>query len=119
MLKTMALTGAMLMMTGCLFTVDSDHRSDAASWNEHDVARIVRGQTSESWVRTSFGEPMRTTVFEDGTQVWHYTNTAEEDTEVGLFLLFHIDVEREVRQDLSIEFSQGVVTDYWVKERRS
>ena len=45
--------------------------------------------------------------------------TLTEDTEVGLFLLFHIDVEREVRQDLSIEFSQGVVTDYWVKERRS
>lgn len=114
-----ALLTGMLMLTGCLFTVDSDRRAGAAGWSEHELARIVRGQTADSWVRTHFGEPLRTTAYEDGTQLWHYINSTEEDTEVGVFLLFHIDVEREVIQELAIEISQGVVTDYWVKERRN
>ncbi len=35
------------------------------------------------------------------------------ETVVGLFLLFRIDVEKEVEQQLSIENKDGVVSDYW------
>lgn len=108
----------MLMMTGCLFTVDSDRHSQSAQWSDQEVSRIVRGSTSASWVRSSFGEPTRSTQFEDGSALWHYSNKSKVETEVGLFLLFHIDVEKEVEQKLSIEISDGVVRDYWVEENR-
>lgn len=108
----------MLSMTGCLFTVDSDSHSRSASWSDQEVSRIVRGQTSANWVRSSFGIPIRSTEFEDGTAIWHYSNKSKVETEVGLFLLFHIDVEKEVEQQLSIEIKDGVVSDYWVEENR-
>ena len=108
----------MLSMTGCLFTVDSDIHSRSASWSEQEVSRIVRGQTSENWVRNSFGAPTRSTQFDDGSALWHYSNKSKVETEVGLFLLFHIDVEKEVEQQLSIEIKDGVVRDYWVEESR-
>lgn len=106
----------MLMMTGCLFTVDSDSHSQSTRWSNQEVSRIVRGQTSANWVRSSFGEPTRTTEFEDGSSLWRYSNRSKVETEVGLFLLFHIDVEKEVEQQLSLEIENGVVRDYWIDE---
>lgn len=108
----------MLMMTGCLFTVDSDRHSQGARWSDQELAEMVRGQTSASWVRSSFGEPTRSTQFEDGSSLWHYSNRSKVETEVGLFLLFHIDVERDIEQRLSIEIHEGVVRDYWIEESR-
>tara|TARA_R100001377_G_scaffold22753_1_gene12215 strand:- start:285 stop:644 length:360 start_codon:yes stop_codon:yes gene_type:complete len=108
----------MLLMTGCLFTVDSDTHTQSVRWSDQEVARIVRGQTSANWVRSSFGEPTRSTEFDDGASLWHYSNRSKVETEVGLFLLFHIDVEREVERQLSIEIKDGVVRDYWTQESR-
>lgn len=108
----------MLLLTGCLFTVDSDTQTESARWSPQEVSRIQRGQTSVSWVRSSFGEPNRRTQFEDGSQLWHYSNKSEVETEVGLFLLFHIDVEKTKESQLSIEIKDGVVTDYWIEDSR-
>lgn len=106
-----------ILMTGCLFTVDSDRHVSDAQWSDHEVARIEPGRTSEAWVRTTFGEPERRTEYEDGASVWHYESSNRVDTEVGLFLLFHIDVDSREEKRLSIELRQGVVTDYWVENR--
>lgn len=115
--KVVLLLG-MSAMTGCLFTVDSDRDTGDSQWSDHQVARIEPGQTTESWVRTTFGEPERRTEYEDGSTVWHYENTSRVDTEVGLFLLFHIDVESREEQHLAVEMKNGVVLDYWVENRR-
>jgi hypothetical protein len=37
---------------------------------------------------------------------------------VGVFLLFSFDVEQERVETLSIEFTNGVVTNYWIEEDR-
>ena len=119
MIKRLIMLAGMLLLTGCLFTVDSGTHTQSARWSEHEVSRIQRGQTSVSWVRSSFGEPSRTTQYEDGSQLWHYSNRSEVETEVGLFLLFHIDVEKSQESQLSIEIKDGVVADYWIEEIRS
>ncbi len=118
MWKRLMVISGMLLMTGCLFTVDSDTRTQNASWSEREVSRMQRGQTSASWVRSNFGEPSRKTRFEDGSQLWHYSNKSEVETELGLFLLFHIDVEKTQESQLSIEITDNVVTDYWVEDSR-
>ncbi len=106
-------------MTGCLFTVDSDRHEGNSQWSDQQLARIRPGQTTESWVRTTFGEPERLTEYEDGSEVWHYENTSRVDTEVGMFLLFHIDVESREEKRLAIEIKNGVVSDYGVESQRS
>jgi len=104
-----------LTLTGCLLTVDSDGRLLDASWEEGDVSRLQIGSTDTDWVRSTFGEPRSRLSYADGTEVWKYRNRSEKDTEVGLFLLFSLDVEQERVETLSIEFEQGVVRNYWIE----
>jgi hypothetical protein len=57
--------------------------------------------------------------YADGSEVWHYENNSKVDTEVGLFLLFHVDVESEVEKKLSVAIKDGLVTDYRTESSRS
>ena len=103
-------------LNGCLLTVDSDGRLLDSSWDEGDVNRLEVGSTDTDWVRTTFGDPTSRLSYADGTEIWKYRNRSEKDTEVGLFLVFSVDVEQERIETLSIEFDQGVVSNYWIEE---
>lgn len=105
-----------LVLTGCLLTVDSDGRVLDANWDEGDVNRLRVGSTDTEWVRLTFGEPSSRLSYADGTEIWKYRNRSEKDTEVGLFLVFSVDVEQERIETLSIEFDQDVVSNYWIEE---
>lgn len=106
-----------LSMTACLVTVDSDERSRHTQWNRFDADRIIVGETTEAEIRETFGTPNRQSAYPDGSSIWRYENSSERETTVGMFLLFHIDVESEDAEMLAIELDNGVVTDYWVEER--
>lgn len=118
MIKKALLVLASIALTGCLVTVDSDSRSLQTVWNEADVSRLQIGQSDQAWVSTSFGNPVTKLTYADGTEIWKYRNRSEKDTEVGLFLVFSVDVEEERTETLSIEFADGVVTNYWIEEDR-
>lgn len=120
MLSRIGLLLAMVFLTGCLFTVDSDHSSGASAWSDRQVAAIREGETSQDWVRTRFGDPDRRSMNDrDGTEIWHYESVQKRETEVGLFLIFSIDVDDEVYKRLSIVFKDGVVEDYWTESDRA
>lgn len=114
-LLILTLTG--LMMTGCLFMVDSKERSHGEQWTRAEVDRIENGETSAGWIRASFGDPDRRTTYEDGTELWRYSNRRTTDSEVSLFLLFNIDIERDHSDTLTLEITDGVVADHWVEKR--
>ncbi len=118
MIKKALLLLASIALTGCLVTVDSDSRSLHSVWNEADVSRLQLGKTDRDWVTTSFGNPGTKLNYADGTEIWKYRNRSEKDTEVGLFLVFSVDVEEERTETLSIEFTDGLVTNYWIEEAR-
>ena len=103
-------------LNGCLITVDSDGRVLDSAWDEGDVNRLEVGGTDTQWVRTTFGDPTSRLSYADGTEIWKYRNRSEKDTEVGVFLLFSVDVEQERIETLSIEFDQDVVSNYWIEE---
>ncbi|MCB1670186.1 MAG: hypothetical protein R3F41_16015 [Gammaproteobacteria bacterium] len=118
-MKKMALLMLMGMtLTGCLLTVDSDGRLLDNTWDEGDVNRLSIGNSDTEWVRTTFGEPSSRISYADGSAVWKYRNRSEKDTEVGLFLLFSVDLEQERLETLTIEFEQDVVTNYWIESER-
>ncbi len=118
MIKNTLLLLLALTLTGCLITVDSDSRPLQTVWNEGDVARLQIGQSNQDFVRTSFGDPITKLSYADGTEIWKYRNRSEKDTEVGVFLVFSVDVEEERTETLSIEFADGVVSNYWIEEDR-
>ncbi len=107
-----------LALNGCLLTVDSDGRVLDATWDEGDVNRLQVGRSDSEWVRLTFGEPTSRLRYADGTEIWKYRNRSEKDTEVGIFLLFSLDVEQERIETLSIEFDQDLVSNYWIEEDR-
>ncbi|MFP6826054.1 MAG: hypothetical protein VB977_08105 [Pseudohongiellaceae bacterium] len=63
-------------------------------------------------METTFGHPVTKLSYADGTEIWKYRNRSEKDTEVGLFLVFSVDLEEERTETLSIEFIDGVVSNY-------
>lgn len=118
MIKNALLLALAVTMTGCLVTVDSDSRPLQTAWNEGDVSRLQVGQSDEQWVKNSFGDPVTKLNYADGTEIWKYRNRSEKDTEVGVFLIFSVDVEEERVETLSIEFAGGIVSNYWIEEER-
>lgn len=118
MLKNLVLLTLTLTLTGCLITVDSDSRQLSSVWDESDVSRLQAGTHDQQWVSQTFGDPITKLNYADGTEIWKYRNRSEKDTEVGLFLVFSVDVEEERTETLSIEFTDGVVTNYWIEEDR-
>jgi len=116
MIKKALLLVMSIVLTGCLVTVDSDSRPLQTVWNEADVSRLQLGESSQDWVSTSFGNPISKLTYADGTEIWKYRNRSEKDTEVGLFLVFSVDIDEERTETLSIEFTDGLVTNYWIEE---
>lgn len=118
MIKKALLVAIGIAMTGCLITVNSDSRPLQIVWNESDVTRLQIGISDLDWVETTFGHPVTKLSYADGTEIWKYRNRSEKDTEVGLLFVFSIDIEEERTETLSIEFADGVVTNYWIEESR-
>lgn len=106
-----------LLMTGCLFVVDSKQSSGREQWSSQEADRMVVGQTTGDWLRQTFGPPDRRSTYEDGTELWRYRNHSSTESRVGLFLLFRVNVERDHSETLTIELRDGVVSDYWVERR--
>ena len=116
MIKKTLLLVMSIVLTGCLVTVDS--RPLQTVWNEADVSRLQLGESNLDWVSTSFGNPITKLTYADGMEIWKYRNRSEKDTKVGLFLVFSVDIEEERTETLSIEFIDGLVTNYWIEEDR-
>ena len=118
MIKKALLVAMAIALTGCLVTVDSDSRSLQTVWDEGDVSRLQLGTSDQEWVENSFGYPTTKLNYADGSEIWKYRNRSEKDTEVGVFLIFSVDIEEERTETLSIEFTDGLVTNYWIEEDR-
>lgn len=102
-------------LMGCLFVVDSKQHAGKTQWYDEQRAQLVSGQSSASWVRDTFGPPDRSSARDDGSEVWRYINIRTEEIEIGMFLLFNIDVSSDEEETLVIVVRNGVVTDHWVE----
>lgn len=118
MIKKALLLVMTIALTGCLVTVSSDSRSLQTVWDEGDVSRLQLGMSDQDWVRTTFGDPTTRLTYADGSEIWKYRNRSEKDIEVGVFLIFSVDIEEERTETLAIEFTDGLVTNYWIEEDR-
>ena len=116
MIRIFSIIAVGLLLNGCLVTVETDSDTVQTAWSESDVSRLQLGRSDFDWVRSSFGNPVTKLTYADGTEIWKYRNIAEKDVEVGVFLIFSVDIEEERIETLSIEFSNGVVSNYWIEE---
>lgn len=115
MWKLAAVVALSMTLMGCLFVVDSKQSAGKTQWYEDDLQQIAAGQTSAAWVRETFGTPYRTSARPDGSEVWRYRNSRSKETEIGLFLLFNIDVSNQQEEILALEMQDGIVNRHWVE----
>lgn len=115
MWKLIAASLLSMSLMGCLFVVDSKQNAGRTQWHDDERAQIVSGETSASWVRETLGPPDRSSDRSDGTEVWRYVNMRSKETEIGMFLLFNIDVSSDEEETLVIVVRDGVVADHWVE----
>jgi hypothetical protein len=117
MIRMFALAALCISLMGCLFVVDSKQKSGRTQWYQSDLNQVVNGQTEAGWIRNAFGEPDRISRYDNGSEIWRYRNTTSTRSEIGLFLLFNIDVERDQEEVLALEIVNERVEDYWVERR--
>ncbi|MCH7816738.1 MAG: hypothetical protein IIC60_09245 [Proteobacteria bacterium] len=118
MIKKALFFAMSIALTGCLIHYDSDLRQLQTVWSESDVTRLQIGVSDQDWVTNTFGHPVTKLSYADGSEIWKYRNRSEKDIEVGLFLIFSVDIEEERIETLSIEFTEGLVTNYWIEGDR-
>ena len=118
MIKKALLLVMSIVLTGCLVTVDSDSRPLQTVWSEMDVSGLQFGESDQNWASTSFGNPITKLTYACETEIWKYRNRSEKDTEVDLFLVLSVDIEEERTETLSVKFTDGLVTNYWIEEHR-
>jgi hypothetical protein len=116
MWKLIGTTILSMSLMGCLFVVDSKQSAGRTQWHDDERAQITSGQTSASWVRETLGSPDRSSVRDDGSEVWRYRNSRSKETEVGMFLLFNIDVSTDEEETLVIVIRDELVVDHWVEQ---
>ena len=95
MIKSIIAVAMGLTLTGCLVTVDSNSRPIHTVWDDGDITRLELGSSNREWVQNSFGEPVSKLNYADGSEIWKYRNRSEKDMEVGLFLVFSVDIGSE------------------------
>lgn len=117
MIRMFAVAVICISLMGCLFVVDSKQKAGRTQWYQSDLNQVVSGETDAAWIRDAFGEPERISRYDDGSEIWRYRNTSSSRSEIGLFLLFNIDVERDQEEVLALEINNGRVSDYWVEKR--
>lgn len=105
-----------ILLSGCVLSVDKDSRTSGDRWYDSDLSFIRRGLTTSEQVASAFGDPPRRIESDQGSEIWRYTYSDKEETEVGLIFLFHINVEDETSNELNIEFRDGVVQDFWTRK---
>ena len=118
MIKQVLAVAAALTLNGCLLLVDSDSRALQTAWSEGDVSRLEVGQSDSQFVRDTFGEPTSKLAYADGSEIWKYRNRSKKDTQVGVFLVFAVNVDQERISTLSIEFEDDLISNYWIDETR-
>ena len=115
-----ALTGAALAsvvgLGGCMVVVESDtHYRHGSLRGAASVDAIQPGTTTREWVVANLGQPNSAYVNETGNEVLRYLSVREQQTEVALFLLFHIEVSEEEVKTLFIEIEEDWVKSFWIE----
>lgn len=103
-----------LLTAGCISIEHQNrYRSLASAEGEEVFAHLVPGQTTQVWVRERLGTPDASWLDPSGNQVVRYDNVRERRTEVALFPLIDIDIDREDVDRYYFEFEGDKLVKYW------
>lgn len=113
-----ALAGCCLILPGCLIVSGKSFDESGVRISDSTFQQVEIGQTSEAWVRATLGEPSSCVDVEGspGVRVLRYEYVETHKSGGAVFLIFAGGSEKTHRSSSYFEFTDGVLTRYWVEE---
>ena len=111
---SLLLGGVCLTQTGCLVTSGSSITETGMEVSGTTLNQIEIGQTTESWLIATLGEPsQRTKVSDDGGAILRYDYRVVQKGRGTVFLIFAGGSRKERVERTFFEVENGVVTRWW------
>lgn len=96
----------MVLLTGCI-SYQADH-----GHGEH-FSDVHPDSTTVSWLLENLGTPESVNETSSGTEIWHYKQEEEEETDVSLFIIFDFSNSTKRTRNHFFEIEEGVVIKAW------
>lgn len=106
-----------LTASGCLVVSGSSTYESGVKITPTTLERIEVGQTTEAWVMATLGEPSERNEVEGqpNVKIFKYEHTTHESSGGTVLFLFAGHKNKAHKSVVYIEFTDGVVSDYWAE----
>jgi len=115
-----ALVASLLVSTGCVvINSHSENKTHGKVVSDESLAQVVVGETTDSWLLATLGEPNRREVVDENTEIFRYSSSQLTKIESKLLFVLDASSRREVKRTVFFECVDGRLTRYWVEETAS
>jgi outer membrane protein assembly factor BamE (lipoprotein component of BamABCDE complex) len=101
------------MLSGCLIAHSSTETRHGTYVSESTFNQIEPGQTTQSWIVATLGNPTSKSDTGNGTEIWKWQYTQTKNSSGAVFLLFAGSDTKVSDGTVFVEFHDSIVTRAW------
>lgn len=110
---TSGLVLAGLALPGCLISSHSNEDFSGKYVSRQTFGEVVPGETTETWILGTLGEPTSKTTLEDGSQLWKYAYTKTKSSRGSLLFVFGGSSRSSTGGSAYVQIKNGIVVKHW------
>lgn len=109
---------AVSLLGGCLVTSSNQVKERGTRVTQSTMRQVEPGQTTESWLIATLGEPQERTPVpsQPGVEILKYEYSVHDSGGGTIFLVFAGSHDRVKRSTTYFEVTDGVVTRHWTED---
>lgn len=109
------LAGCCFAASGCLISKTNSTREQGVKVSGSTLDQVKPGETTESWLLATLGEPTSRRPVDETTSVLRYDHKVVTSKGGAVFLIFAGAEKKEKTNSVLFETKDGVVTRYWME----
>lgn len=111
---------AVLFSSGCaVIDSHSETKTYGTLISDESLAQVTVGETTDSWLIATLGEPARRETVDDQTEVFRYSSSQLTKVNSEILLILDTSSRHEVKRTVFFECKDGILARYWVEETNS
>lgn len=110
-----ALAGCCFFISGCLISKANSTREQGVKVSQSTLNQVKPGETTESWLIATLGEPTSRRTVDEQTSVLRYDHKVVTSKGGAIFLIFSGAEKHEKTKTVLFETKDGVVSRYWTE----
>ena len=113
-LATILAAATLTTLQGCLVTSGTTTRLEGQFVGSGTFNQIEPKVTTDKWLLATMGEPTsRTTIDDDGTQLWAWRYSRRVASRGGVFLIARTASDKQSQGGVFVELKDGIVQKTW------